>query len=55
MMPVERTTAALKQEGFGIITAIDVKDTAEEEAQHRFPRLSNLGRLQFNPRYNAPL
>lgn len=40
---VERTTAALKQEGFGLITQIDVKDTLKQKINVDFRQYRILG------------
>ncbi len=40
---VRRTTAALKQEGFGIITKIDVKDTFQKKLGIEFRNYRILG------------
>jgi uncharacterized protein (DUF302 family) len=40
---VEQVTAALKQEGFGVLTAIDVQDTLRKKLSVEFPRYAILG------------
>ena len=43
---VTRTVEALKHEGFGIITEIDIQQTLKVEDRRRFFQLSDLGCLQ---------
>jgi uncharacterized protein (DUF302 family) len=40
---VERATAALKQEGFGVLTTIDVRHTLKEKLNAEFRRYAILG------------
>lgn len=40
---VERTTAALKHEGFGVLTAIDVKETLKQKLNADFRKYTILG------------
>src|SRR5512140_2437630 len=40
---IERVTASLKNEGFGVLTTIDVKDTLKKKINADFRRLTILG------------
>lgn len=40
---VERVTASLKEEGFGVLTEIDVRQTLKEKLDVEFPRYVILG------------
>lgn len=40
---IEKTTAALKEEGFGVLTEIDIKDTLKEKLDVDFRKYKILG------------
>ena len=46
---IEKTTAALKEEGFGVLTEIDVRDTLKKKIDVDFRRYRILGAC--NPQY----
>ena len=46
---IAKTTEALKQEGFGVLTQIDVKSTLKQKIDVEFPRYMILGAC--NPRF----
>jgi uncharacterized protein (DUF302 family) len=50
---IERVTAALKEEGFGILTEIDVKDTLKKKLDVDFHRYKILGACNPNLAHQA--
>jgi len=50
---IERVTAALKEEGFGILTEIDVKDTLKKKLDVDFHRYMILGACNPNLAHQA--
>jgi uncharacterized protein (DUF302 family) len=50
---IEKVTGALKQEGFGVITEIDVKDTLKKKIDVDFRRYTILGACHPQSAYEA--